>query len=136
MDGGEPEEPSSSINTTDREYDTTSHDPQQQNVTSCIGLRPTAYPIYVTLLLLFVTNSINTTLVSESVIYNKVCYQTFTNLTLCTNTTFTRHHPLLQVRGLILVCNVNQLLLGIDRDLLITADSSHSCYNLTDCITH
>ena len=69
----------------------------QSTSTTCIKLKPTTYPIYVTVLLLFVTNSINTMLVSESVLYNKVCYDKFENLTLCTNSTFSRHHPLVQV---------------------------------------
>ena len=67
------------------------------NHTSCIGLRPSPYPVYLSIILVFITSSINTMLVSESVIYNKVCYEKLENVTLCSNLTFSKDHPLLQV---------------------------------------
>ena len=70
---------------------------------SCLGLKPSPYPVYISILFVFISNSINIMLVSESVIYNKVCYQIFENLTLCSNTTFSRSHPLLQVWAIYLL---------------------------------
>ena len=54
------------------------------------------WPVFVTVVLFFTAVAINLVTI-ESVLYNKLCYQHFHNLTLCSNKTFTASHPDLQV---------------------------------------
>ena len=64
---------------------------------SCCRFRPSPYPLYISVGFFFLSYSISSQLVSESVIYNKVCFDHFANVSLCSNTTFSKNHPLLQV---------------------------------------
>lgn len=65
----------------------------------CCQFSPSAYTMYVANLLFFVTMGINKLMVLDSVIYNKLCYIKYKNMTLCTNSTFTSNHPALQVKS-------------------------------------
>jgi len=58
------------------------------------------YPIYIVSLLFYLGDAIGTNIVLEAVVYNKVCYSHFANVSLCTNATFSKNHPDLQVEFL------------------------------------
>jgi len=58
------------------------------------------YPIYIVSLLFYLGDAIGTSIVLEAVVYNKVCYSHFANVSLCTNATFSKNHPDLQVEFL------------------------------------
>lgn len=53
-------------------------------------------PIFITNICVFTVYSAAET-VQSSAVYNNVCYNKYRNLTLCTNTSFTKHHDALQV---------------------------------------
>lgn len=55
------------------------------------------YPVYLTMMLYFAPLGMNN-VTMNSLMYNKLCYIKFNNLTLCTNSDFTHGHPALQVR--------------------------------------
>ena len=62
----------------------------------CWSFTPSPYPIYIANTLYFIPMSINV-VAFEAVLYNKLCYMKYENVSLCTNTSFTANHPQLQV---------------------------------------
>lgn len=63
---------------------------------SCFKVPRSPYPVYTVIALyMFITAALQ--ICVNSAVYNKVCFNTFHNLSLCANTSFTKHHPLLQV---------------------------------------
>lgn len=62
----------------------------------CCRVTISPYPVYLGILLYFIPYSINR-LTLESITYNKLCYIKYENISLCTDSTFTKGHPDLQV---------------------------------------
>lgn len=71
---------------------------------SCIPVTP--YPIYAIFIFYFFINILNMLAVSD-LMYAKVCSRHYKDLSLCSNSTFTKAHPELQVR-----VNLNQNVLA------------------------
>lgn len=63
----------------------------------CCHIPVSPWPVYATAALFFLTLSINETTLNAT-LYNKVCYQKYQDIELCSNKTFTQSHPELQVR--------------------------------------
>ena len=80
---------------------TDSDDDSKETIRSCQPSRfchfaPSPYPVYVANVFYFMTVGINTVAL-EAVLYNKLCYQKYKDINLCSNSTFTKNHPILQV---------------------------------------
>jgi len=63
----------------------------------CCHFPPSPYPMYLANVFCIAAYYINSLLLQD-LLYNKICYQKFQNLSLCTDSTFSTKHPELQVR--------------------------------------
>ena len=64
--------------------------------TTCCHIPVSPWPVYIVSILFFLPASIND-INLNSLLYNKLCYQKYQDLELCSNKTFTQSHPDLQV---------------------------------------
>ena len=64
--------------------------------TTCCHIPVSPWPVYIVSILFFLPASIND-INLNSLLYNKLCYQNYQDLELCSNKTFTQSHPDLQV---------------------------------------
>ena len=62
----------------------------------CCNIPVSPYPMYIANVLYFMPVVINN-VVSNAIIYNKLCFNKYQNISLCTNSTFTKNHAELQV---------------------------------------
>lgn len=65
--------------------------------TACTKLSLTPIPVCVAALLYFIPRGMNGVTL-DSILYNKLCYMKYHNLSLCSNSTFSKSHTDLQVR--------------------------------------
>ncbi|XP_067933863.1 lysosomal proton-coupled steroid conjugate and bile acid symporter SLC46A3-like [Watersipora subatra] len=89
---------------------------------SCCKIQPSPYPMLVANVFFFIPFAINL-VVFESMLYNKLCYKKYHDVTLCTNATFTGSHPELQEEE-VKWANYHQLVqlpLGILSNLLLAS---------------
>ena len=83
----------SSLSTDDSTSDITTADQSGR----CCKFPPSAYPVYLANVFHYVPIEISKLMVLDTVIYNKLCFMKYKNISLCTNSTFTTNHPALQV---------------------------------------
>lgn len=68
----------------------------RKDMLRCYEIPASPHPMYIANVFSFLVAVVNH-VAFDAMLYNKLCYARYSNNTLCSNTTFTKNHPDLQV---------------------------------------